>query len=659
MTVDETLLATALRIRAFEYKLLDLFAQGQISGTVHTCVGQELCAVALKPFLKDGLDAFFASHRGHGFFLAYGGPEDALFAEMLGTEGALCQGCGGTQHLQYQRFFSNGIQGAGALHATGFAWAMKQRGENGIAIAQIGDGTLGEGALYEAFTFAVLLKVPVLFLLEHNGYAQSTDTGTTVVGDLLERARGFGLAAARHSDTDFSALVSQMESVVQSVRQGNPFLQIIDTRRLLAHSKGDDDRPAEILERQWQQDPLAQLLKSDSAWQKKYQLIQEQIDAVVKDVTSRERLAGVKGNALPASARAFNGSEFLATQSSSTDPIVRELNKALHRIMQDRSDVIAIGEDIKDPYGGAFKVTRGLSTAFPDRVFSTPISEAAIIGISNGLALAGFRPVAEIMFADFLALASDQLINSVAKAHFMYGGKVTCPLTCRIVTGGGRGYGPTHSQSLETLLCGIPGLRIVALSRRHDAGRLLESVILDDEAPTIFVEHKSLYPQRAVFKPPAGYVFADHECKDGNYPPLVYQPMGSEKADVTLVTYGGMTNLVEEVMEQLLLEEELACDYLVITQLWPLDVDPVVESVRRTRKLVVIEEHTPEFGFSAAVIAAVSQSIDTGFSSRAVGAKSVPLPAVKQLENEILPGKDRIKQAIMAVCERTYQEQSG
>src|SRR5437764_6786180 len=140
-----SVLATAVRVRAFETNLLELFKQGLISGTVHTCVGQELCATALHPHLRPGVDAFFATHRGHGHYLAHGGSEDALLAETMGREGALCLGRGGSQNLRFKRFYSAGIQGGSAPIATGFAFALRQRDEGGIAVVQIGDGTLGEG----------------------------------------------------------------------------------------------------------------------------------------------------------------------------------------------------------------------------------------------------------------------------------------------------------------------------------------------------------------------------------------------------------------------------------------------------------------------------------------------------------------------------------
>ena len=212
---------TAVRIRVFETKLLELFQGGSLSGTVHTCIGQEFCAAALHPHLRKGVDAFFATHRGHGHYLAYGGPEDALLAELMGRAGALCLGRGGTQNLCFRRFFSAGIQGGSAPIATGYAWAMKRRREGAIAVAQIGDGTLGEGTLYEAFTFAALLGAPVLFLLEYNGWAQSTDVRTTTPGDVLQRASGFGLEVDWIKDDDPDQLYEHLGRVVSKVRRGH------------------------------------------------------------------------------------------------------------------------------------------------------------------------------------------------------------------------------------------------------------------------------------------------------------------------------------------------------------------------------------------------------------------------------------------------------
>ena len=642
---------TAVRIRAFERKLLDLFKEGLISGTVHTCIGQEFCAAALHPHLQKGVDAFFATHRGHGHYLAYGGPEDQLLAELMGRQGALCLGRGGTQNLCHQRFFSAGIQGGSAPIGTGYAWAMKRRGGNAIAVVQLGDGTFGEGTLYEAFTFAAWLQAPVLFLLEYNGWAQSTDVRTTTPGDLRKRAAGFGLGVDWTTDADPVALQEHLGRVVAAVRQGKPFLQTIETRRLMAHSKGDDNRPEELVAALWAADPLSRLAENDEAVQRQQKVAEWAVGELARAVAARPLLEDVPAPALPPSNVTINSLELHADTSSAKGygRMAEELNRALHDILAEDSDVILLGEDLADPYGGAFKVSRGLSSRFPAQVLSTPIAEAGILGVSNGLALAGLKPVAEIMFADFVTLAADQLVNFAAKFHSMYAGRVTCPVTVRLVSGGGRGYGPTHSQSLERLFCGVPGLRVLALSQRHDAARLLRQTVLHDRSPKVFVENKMLYALRPADKPPLDLQPVATEKTEGHYPPLCYTPAGHRQADVTLVTYGGMTGVCEQAMLRLLEDEELSFDYVVLTQLWPLDVTEIVASVRRTGRLVVVEETVTDFGVSAAVIAAVAQQLPGGFSCRAVGSRPVPIPAVRHLEEKILPSVGPVVGAVTAL----------
>jgi 2-oxoisovalerate dehydrogenase E1 component len=642
---------TALAIRAFESSLLELFRQGLLAGTVHTCIGQEFCAAALHPHLIPGVDAFFATHRGHGHYLAHGGPPAALLAELMGRDGALCLGRGGTQNLLYKRFFSAGIQGGSAPIAVGYAWAARRRGENAVAVAQIGDGTFGEGTLYEAFTFAAWLRAPVLFLVEANGWAQSTDVRTTTPGDILQRAAGFGLEVSSVKDEDPAALSDHLRKVVGAVRQGRPFLQVVETRRLMAHSKGDDNRPREYVEALWREDPLARLAAEDEAVAHRQTRAEEAVRELALEVAERPLLEYADAPALPEADGVLSSLPFHADgpEGGPLDRIAEELNRTLHELMNESDEVLLVGEDLLDPYGGAFKVARGLSTRFPDRVLSTPIAEAGLVGISNGMALAGLRPVAEIMFADFVTLAADQLINFAAKYYSMYGGRVVCPITLRLVSGGGRGYGPTHSQSLERLFCGVPGLRVIALSQRHHAGRLLRQAILADDSPKVFVEHKLLYALRANDRPPADLEVVPCERAGGDYPPLCYRPRGGRQAQVTVVTYGGMTGTVEAAMRRLLVEEELTFDYVVLTQLWPLDIREVIASVARTRKLVVVEENVADYGVNSAVVTAVARELGQGFACRTVGARPVPLPCVRHLEEKVLPSAEAVATAITSL----------
>src|SRR3989338_935053 len=170
------------------------------------------------------------------------------------------------------------------------------------------------------------------------------------------------------------------------------------------------------------------------------------------------------------------------------------LNHSLHQLMKQDERVFVLGEDILDPYGGAFKITKGLSTGFPDRVLTTPISEAGITGFAIGMAMRGFRPILEIMFGDFITLCADQIVNGAAKFSLMYNGQVTVPLVIRTPMGGRKGYGPTHSQTLETLFLNVPGLTIIAPSHFHNPGDLLQKAVLNEENLVLFIENKLLYP---------------------------------------------------------------------------------------------------------------------------------------------------------------------
>jgi len=416
----------------------------------------------------------------------------------------------------------------------------------------------------------------------------------------------------------------------------------------MAHSKGDDNRPRELVEEHWRNDPLTLLLESDAALEQTSKHVEATLEEIVRGVCGQPAIQASEPSALPPSDRVLSSVDLHADTGTKKGlgRVAEELNRALHEMMAEHSEVILIGEDLLDPYGGAFKVSRGLSSKYPDQVLSTPIAEAGIAGVSNGLALAGMLPVAEIMFADFVTLAADQLINFAAKFYYMYGDQVNCPLTLRLVSGAGRGYGPTHSQSLERLFCGIPGLRVVALSQRHDSRQLLTQVVLHDNGPKVFVENKLLYALAPLEKPPVDLELAPCTKDNGDYPPLCYRPRQGRKADVTLVTYGGMTGIAEAAMQRLLEEEELSFEYLVLTQLWPLDVTEIAASVRRTRKLVVVEENVVDFGVSSAVIAAVAQDLPEGFACRAVGAQPVPIPSVRHLEDQVLPSIGKVVAAV-------------
>jgi pyruvate/2-oxoglutarate/acetoin dehydrogenase E1 component len=330
--------------------------------------------------------------------------------------------------------------------------------------------------------------------------------------------------------------------------------------------------------------------------------------------------------------------------------VVQRLNAALHETMRDHDDVMLIGEDLLDPYGGAFKVSRDLSTKYPERIIATPISEAGIVGLGCGLSLRGRRPIVEIMFGDFLALGADQILNHLAKFRWMYNSQVETPMVIRTPVGGRRGYGPTHSQSIEKMFLGVPGLVVVAVSLRHEPGELLRRAVVEDPRPVLFVEQKILYAKRLSVSPPPGTVFELHPSEAQTLYPTGMWRAADVDADVTVVTYGAMTEIVEEALAEIFDEDEVVADSLVVSQLAPLRTDAIVESVKRTGRLVVVEEGTAPWGFGAEVVARVNEELcERPPRSARVGAHNLPIPGARPAEECVLPGVERVVTAIRKV----------
>lgn len=334
---------------------------------------------------------------------------------------------------------------------------------------------------------------------------------------------------------------------------------------------------------------------------------------------------------------------------------VEALNGALHRMMAADGTVVVIGEDVLDPYGGAFKVTKGLSTAFPGRVFTTPISESGLVGTALGMALRGLKPVAEIMFGDFVTLATDQLVNHAAKFPAMYGHRMAVPLVVRTPMGGYRGYGPTHSQSLESLFMAVPGLHIVAASLAHDPGLLLERAVLEDDGPVLFVENKLLYPQELVGGGTPDGLVAETVSPGRRYPTMRLSMVPGEAPDVTLITYGGVTRLAMAAAVEAMMEAEMKVDVLVPSSLRPIPVDDLLPSASASGRVVVLEEGPRDGGWGAHVAAELSERLFRRLKAPVVrlGAKDSPIPNARPLEDQVLPSGAEVLAAVTALASRS------
>ena len=334
---------------------------------------------------------------------------------------------------------------------------------------------------------------------------------------------------------------------------------------------------------------------------------------------------------------------------------VESLNRSLHQLMAEDERVFVLGEDVLDPYGGAFKVTRGLSSAYPNRVLTTPISEASITGFATGMALRGLRPILEIMFGDFLALCADQIVNGATKLAWMYNGQVEVPLIIRTPMGGRRGYGPTHSQTLETLFLSVPGLTIIAPSHFHSPGDLLRRAVLTGQGPVLFVENKLLYPQRLTQPDGEGRIgdFFNQMIGDQSedYPSISLILAREDRPDVTLIVYGGMAPLAAAAALNVFMQDEIVVEVIIPSLIKPFPLSDVLPSVRRSGRVIIAEEGMRTSGWGAELACQICESA-YGELTRPIerlGAMGVPIPSSRSLEEQVLPQVKDLEAAIHRV----------
>lgn len=639
----------AFLIRAFEQRLLQLFAEGKLFGTVHTCIGQEFTGIAVASQLAVG-DLIVSNHRCHGHYLARTRNVNGLMAEVMGRSTGICGGRGGSQHICSSGVYSNGIQGGMTPVGAGMALSQKLTHSGKIVVAFIGDGTLGEGALYETLNISSKWNLPLLIVLENNGYAQSTAQTQTLAGDICSRAAAFGISCYHDSTADPGALQNTMAEAVGSVRRGDgPAFIRIDTARLMAHSKGDDDRPKEELAQYWAMDPIARFA---AQFPTQAAVLQRQAEDLVTRAVELATPAPFAENGLDKEVDAtvpIWRKTAITPAVEGKQRVVTRIYDALKEQLANDDGVFLVGEDIEGPYGGAFKVTKDLSLLFPGRVKNTPISEAAIVGVGNGLALMGMHPICEIMFGDFLTLAADQIINHSSKFRWMYNDQVTVPLIIRTPVGGRRGYGATHSQCLEKHFLGLPGTQVLAINARFDPYVVYRNLLRTIDRPTIVIENKIMYGQYVTHETIAGF-WAEHTEED--YPTT--RICSRARPDITLVCYGGILNEVEKAIDRLFEEHEIVAEVICPIQIYPLKYAPIVESVRRTGRLLVVEEGQSFCGFGAEVVASVHQALADGshrerLIARRLGAKPHGLAASKAAELDSLPSVDTIVAAAVDI----------
>ncbi len=641
---------TALRIRAVENALYELFGQGKLHGTIHTCIGQEFSGAMLGKHLRRN-DFVTSNHRCHGHFIGATREWRGLIDELVGNEDGVCAGIGSSQHLWAHNFLSNGQQGGLLPVAAGIALDRKTKGSEDVVVSYLGEGTLGEGIVYETLNLDALWQLPHVVICENNFYSQSTPQGRSVAGQIADRARGFGVAAVSADTWDLVRFDRVLGEAFERARTKNePTFLTLGTYRLNPHSKGDDTRdPAEVA---WfrERDPATLAVRDYTQYETLYrEFVAEAADTI--SVALRKPALQASHYFVDQLPRSVT-TEAVSWKPLAADPgedrrTAQQLNSFYANWLERDQDAFFIGEDIADPYGGAFKIAKGLTSAFGKRVRTTPISEAAIAGIGIGLAVSGRRAFVEIMFGDFITYAFDQIVNNASKMFNMYNQNLSCPVILRSPMGGRRGYGPTHSQSLERFLVGVDNTCTVSLNSLAQVPVLLAG-LSELRCPVILLENKSDYTART-FIPPQGYLTET----DGTLLPTLSVHPERAQATVTLLAYGGMARFLADELLQIFDRTDNIAELIVPVSLSPLNLNPIVDSVRRTGRLVVVEEGCGFASVGAEVIAQLQERLGPTFHSRRVSGKPMPIPSAQSLEAAALPSIDEVCVAVLAFPERT------
>jgi len=629
-------------IREFEEQLGAEWQSGGLpTAAIHLSSGQEAVAVGVC-FALENDDVIATTHRGHGHMLAKGAPADRMMAEIFGKEPGLCAGKGGSMHVtdaSIGAIGANGIVGASPLLALGAALAFQQRKEPRVAVAFMGDGATNQGMFHEALNLASVWQLPVLFVVENNGYGEFTpQSGSTRIEQLATRAAAYGIPGVRVDGNDVGAVHRTALELVRKARSGGgPALLECVTYRWHGHMEGDPGsyRSQAEVEAWKAKDPCRALA-----------------EALGKDADGLEE--GARGEVSAALDFARSASEpavssrithVFSPEPERPEPTTARrtemltasaaINRALREELTRDTNVMLLGEDIA--LGGYLAVTQGLVDEFGrERIRDTPISENAILGGAVGAAMNGLRPVAEILFSDFLTVCADPIVNQAAKLRYMSGGQYSVPMVVRTPGGAGLGMAAQHSQCLETLFMNIPGLIIAAPGTPRDCRALLKTAIRSDN-PVLFFEHKLLYLTE-------GPVPVDEELA-----PLGVARVVRPGKDVTIVALSYMVQVALEAAQELAprgIDVEVIDPRTVV----PLDHRTILESVAKTRRLVTVEESPVRGGFGAEVVARVAAAAHGMLAAPPVrvGAGDHPVPYNKALECASVPDVARVVSAVEA-----------
>lgn len=567
-------------------------------------------------------------------------------AELMGKDAGTCQGRGGSMHIadpDHGIFGANGIVRAGLPISVGAGTAAQLRGEQGVIVSFFGDGAIAQGMFHESVNLAAVWDLPIIFFCENNHYAEFSKAADQHRATLKEHAAGYGIPYFQVDGNDVIAVADLMKDMIGQTRDGKgPFLVEAITYRWHGHYEGDPERyrTGEELSRWQERDPLT-LAHSQALTAGAKPRDLSEIDATIKAEIDAA-VEGARQAAVPAPDSLF---DFVTAPrpelpeppepTGETFKLMGAIREAIEREMNDNPNVFMAGIDVAQ--GNVFNLFRGMPEAYPGRVRDTPISETAVVGTAVGAAMAGFRPIVEIMYMDFIGVCLDGLMNQAAKLRFMTGGRASLPLVVRTQFGAGRSSGGQHSQSLEAILAHIPGLTVVMPSNPADAYGLMRAAIQDPN-PVIFVENRLQYGMKGP-RPDLEHLV-----------PLGKAKVVCEGTDVTIVSWSRMLSIASQAADKLA-GDGISAELIDLRTISPLDRDTVLRSLERTHRLVIAHEAVQDFGVGAELAALAANEgfwhLDAPVAR--VAPPAMPSPYSPALEKLWLPDADAIADTVRRV----------
>ncbi len=619
--------------------------------------GHEKVQIALSMLLQPGRDWFFPYYREKALMVGLGMPLDEIFQGMLSREGDTNSlGRNMSEHFSSRalRVVSpTACTGTQFLIAVGMGMAVKADQKDEIVYVSGGEGSTSEGEFFEAVNKAQHDRLPILFVIQNNGYAISVPQEQQTHSQIYQVAAGFGMKSVRVDGTRFTEMYNTLKPLVQDLREGRgPLFVEAMVVRLDSHSSSDDQtkyRDPKNMEEARRKDPLAH---TELRIREMGLLTDREVEEWRARIKTEVEEAARTIDALPypdastATADIYSADRVITQETGpdfvSEKPItmVEAINHGLREEMEANPKIVMWGEDIQDPKGGVFGVTRGLTEAFPGRVVNSPLAEATIVGAAQGMAIGGYKPVVEIQFGDYSYPGYMQMRNEISTLRWRSASGWTCPMVVRVAVGGYIRGGPFHSQTPETLYAHTPGWYLAYPSNATDAKGLIKAACRMDD-PILFFEHKGLYRQVYTKTPEPGrdYVIPFGKAR-------IIRPGD----DLTVIAWGRAVHMVQQAISQVAAEAggEPSVEVIDLRTVAPLDTETVLASLARTGRALVAHE-APLFAGMGGEIAAVLA--DRGFEYldapvRRVGARDSFVPFAPNLEAAVLPSVEQIAQAI-------------